>query len=189
MKKDIRNIIKVLLLFFYFTGLAQEPSFYIRSIRSIHLDDTVGILQPIRFKEVDVVYNKIMRISGENIAVTTAGTYEASAFANINPGVMGSSSKDSIKMELYLIKNYSKPGEAVLGTAEFGFTYGNFDVASGLHIEPVKVQLQSGDDVSLWVRILPESTIAINKSSKYDHVTKPTGMGQIAGIRIAKISE
>src|SRR5690606_40780486 len=65
--KDIRNIIKVLLLFFYFTGLAQEPSFYIRSIRSIHLDDTVGILQPIRFKEVDVVYNKIMRISGENI--------------------------------------------------------------------------------------------------------------------------
>lgn len=189
MKKDIRNIIKVLFLFFYFTGLAQEPSFYIRSIRSIHLDDNVETLQRIRFTEVDVVYNKIMRIAGENITVTSAGTYETSAFANINPGVMGTSSKDSIQMELYLIKNYMKPGETILGTAKFSFTYGNFDVAAGLHIVPVKEQLQSGDDISLWVKILPNSTIGINKSTKYDHVTKPTGMGQIAGIRIVKTSE
>lgn len=189
MKKDIRNIIKVLPLFFYFAGLAQEPSFYIRSIRSIHLNDTAGVLQPVKFKEVDVVYNKIVRIAGENITVASSGTYEVSAFANINPGVAGNSSKDSIQMELYLIKNYSRPGEVTLGTAKFGFTYGNFDVAAGLHIVPSKVQLQSGDDVSLWVKILPESSIGINKSPKYDHITKPTGMEQIAGMRIAKISE
>jgi|GEM_PF-1202345 len=189
MKKVIRNIIKGLILFFCFAGKAQEPSFYIRSIRSIHLEDTAGILQPLRFKEVDVVYNKIVQMSADNITVGSNGTYEVSAFANINPGVMGSSSKDSIQMELYLIKNYKKPGETILGSSKFGFTYGNFDVASGLHIAPAKVQLYSGDDLSLYVKILPTSTIGINKSAKYDHVTKPTGMDQIAGMRIVKVSE
>ncbi|MBA5793290.1 hypothetical protein H1R17_03150 [Flavobacterium sp. xlx-214] len=187
MKNHIKSIISICLLLASFMGFAQAPSLYIRSIRSIHLENAPGALQPIPFHEVDMVYNKIGQFLNNKITVNKTDTYEVSGFANINPGVMGTSTKDSIQMEVYLIKNHQQPTETILGKDAFTFTYGNFDVAAGFHIAPIKAQLQANDDVSLWVKILPTSTIAINKSAKYDHVTKPTGMEQIAGMRIAKV--
>lgn len=168
-------------------SFSQEPSFYIRSLRSLHLDSKPSVLQPISFEEVDVVYNKIVQFTDKKIKIHATGTYEVSGFANINPGVMGTSAKDSLTIALYLIKNHQLPNETTLATAQFTFRYGNFDVASGLHTESVTINLQANDEVSMWVKILPESTIKLNESAKYNHVNKPTGMQQIAGIRIAKI--
>lgn len=182
-----KDIIRVLIFLVGFSVFAQEKSFYIRSIRSIHLENTPSVMQQLKFQPVDAVYNKITQFLNDKITVSSSGTFEVSAFANINPGVMGSSSKDSIHMELYLIKNVQLPTEEILGKTEFRFSYGNFDVASGLLIAPTEVQLQKNDEISLWVKILPTSNIDINKSPKYDHVTKPTGMQQIAGMRIAKL--
>lgn len=184
-----KDIIRFLILFVGFSGFAQEKSFYIRSIRSIHLENTPSVMQQLKFEPVDVVYNKITQFLNDKITISSSGTFEVSAFANINPGVMGSSSKDSIHMELYLIKNRQSPTEEILGKTEFRFSFGNFDVAAGLLIVPTEVQLQKNDEISLWVKILPTSNIDINKSPKYDHVTKPTGMQQIAGMRIEKILE
>ena len=184
-----KDIIKVLIFLVGFTGFAQEKSFYIRSIRSIHLENTPSIMQQLKFEPVDVVYNKITQFLNDKITISSSGTFEVSAFANINPGVMGSSSKDSIHMELYLIKNPQSPTEEILGKTEFRFSFGNFDVAAGLLIPPTEVQLQKNDEISLWVKILPTSNIDINKSPKYDHVTKPTGMQQIAGMRITRVLE
>jgi len=182
-----KDIIKVLIFFVGFSAFAQEKSFYIRSIRSIHLENTPSVMQQLKFEPVDVVYNKITQFLNDKITISSSGTFEVSAFANINPGVMGSSSKDSIHMELYLIKNPQSPNEEILGKTEFRFSFGNFDVAAGLLIPPTEVQLQKNDEISLWVKILPTSNIDINKSPKYDHVTKPTGMQQIAGMRIEKL--
>ena len=182
-----KDIIKVLIFLVGFSTFAQEKSFYIRSIRSIHLENTPSVMQQLKFQPVDVVYNKITQFLNDKITISSSGTFEVSAFANINPGVMGSSSKDSINMELYLIKNPQSPTEEILGKTEFRFSYGNFDVAAGLLIAPTEVQLQKNDEISLWVKILPTSNIDINKSPKYDHVTKPTGMQQIAGMRIEKL--
>lgn len=182
-----KNIISFVLLLVGFQVFSQEPSLYVRSLRSIHLENVHSIPQQINFRDVDMVYNKIGQFINEKITVSSSGSFEVSAFANINPGVMGTSSKDSIHIELFLLKNHSKSNEEILGTAQFKYSYGNFDVAAGLHIVPKLVSLQAGDDVSLWVRILPTTTIDINKSPKYDHVNKPTGMEQIAGIRIEKI--
>ena len=189
MKKRIKNIFRVLFLLCFFSALAQEPAFYIRSLRSIHLNNTPNVLQPVSFRDVDVVYNKIGQFLNNKITVSAPGTYEISGFANINPGVMGNGIKDSIQMQLLLIKNPQQPTETEISKTEFTFTYGNFDVASGLHIAPQKIILHAGDEISMWVKILPSSTIEINKSSKYDHINKPTGMEQIAGIRIAKVLE
>src|SRR5690554_722007 len=187
MKMLTRNIINIILLLVGFQVFSQEPSLYIRSLRSIHLENVHSVPQQINFHDVDVVYNKIGQFLNEKITLSAPGKYEISAFANINPGVMGTTSKDSIHIELFLLKNHSKSNEEILGTAQFKYSYGNFDVAAGLHIVPKVVSLQAGDDVSLWVRILPTTTIDINKSPKYDHVNKPTGMEQIAGIRIERL--
>ncbi|HLW62994.1 MAG TPA: hypothetical protein VKY33_06290 [Flavobacterium sp.] len=187
MKMLIRNIIKFLLIFTTLNGLAQEPSFYIRSLRSIHLENKPSVLQPITFNDVDVVYNKIAQFIDQNIIISAPGNYEVSGFVNINPGVMGSNLKDSITIELLLINNHQTAKETVLATTHFTYNYGNFDVAAGIHIEPVTISLNADDKVSLCVKILPESTVEINKSSKYHHINKPTGMEQIAGVRIAKV--
>ncbi len=187
MEKVFKDIIKLLILFVGISGFAQEKMFYIRSLRSIHLQNTPNEMQQLRFQPVDVVYNKITQFLNDKITISADGTYEISAFANINPGVMGSTVKDSIHMELYLIKNPNSSSESILGKTEFKYSYGNFDVAAGLLIEPFEVVMQKNDEISLWVKILPTSTIAINQSDKYDHVTKPTGMQQIAGMRIAKL--
>lgn len=187
MQKVFKDIIKILVLLVGVSGFAQEKMFYIRSLRSIHLQNTPNEMQQLRFQPVDVVYNKITQFLNDKITISADGTYEVSAFANINPGVMGSSEKDSIHLELYLIKNPKLPTEEILGKTEFKFSYGNFDVAAGLLIEPTEVKLQKNDEITLWVKILSTSTITINLSDKYDHVTKPTGMQQIAGMRIAKL--
>lgn len=183
---DFKDIIRFLILFVCFNGFAQEKSFYIRSIRSIHLENTPTVMQQIKFEPVDVVYNKITQFLNDKITVSSSGTFEVSAFANINPGVMGSTTKDSIHVELYLVKNNPTQIENIIAKTDFKFSFGNFDVAAGLLIAPTEVQLQKSDEISLWVKILPTSTIDINKNPKYDHVTKPTGMQQIAGIRIEK---
>lgn len=183
----IKNIFSLVFLLFCIHGFAQKPSLYIRSLRSIHLENKPLVPQQIKFRDVDMVYNKIGQFLNERITVSSSGIFEISAFANINPGVMGSSAKDSIHIELYVMKNHSQPTEQVIGTTVFKYSYGNFDVAAGLMIPPKEIQLQQGDEISLWVKILPSTTIDINKSSKYDHVNKPTGMEQIAGIRIAKV--
>lgn len=183
----IKNIIKLVLLFATLYGFAQEPSFYIRSLRSIHIENKPSIIQEINFKNVDIVYNKIVQFYDQKVTISAPGNYEISGFANINPGVMGNTIKDSLKIELLLIKNFQTADETVLGNSIFTYSYGNFDVAAGLHIEPKIVYLNADDKVSLCVRILPESTIEINKNSKYHHINKPTGMQQIAGVRIAKV--
>lgn len=183
----IKNIFSFVFLLICIHGFAQEPSLYIRSLRSIHLENKPLVPQQIKFRDVDMVYNKIGQFLNERITVSSSGIFEVSAFANINPGVMGSSSKDSIHIELYVMKNHNQPTEQVIGTTVFKYSYGSFDVAAGLMIPPKEIQLQQGDEISLWVKILPSTTIDINKSSKYDHVNKPTGMEQIAGIRIAKV--
>jgi len=185
-KKHIKSIFRLLFFVMSFVGFAQEPSFYIRSLRSIHLENKPSVLQPVSFNDVDVVYNKIGQFLNKRITVSLTGNYEISGFANINPGVMGTSIKDSLTMELYLIKNRETENETIIATTRFTFRYGNLDVASGLHTEPVLVQLQANDKISMWVKILPESTVKINESPKYDHINKPTGMEQIAGLRIAK---
>lgn len=187
MKMLIRNIIKLVLFFATLSGFAQEPSFYIRSLRSIHIENKPTVLQPVVFNDVDVVYNKIAQFIDHKIVVSAPGEYEVSGFANINPGVMGSGIKDSIIMELLLIKNHQSVDETVLATTRYSFSYGNFDVAAGVHIEPEVVSLNADDIIGLFIKILPESTVEINKNSKYHHINKPTGMEQIAGVRIAKV--
>jgi len=187
MKIHFKDIIKILVLLVGFSGFAQEKSFYIRSIRSIHLENTPSVMQQLKFQPVDVVYNKITQFLNDKITISSSGTFDVSAFANINPGVMGSTVKDSIHVELYLVKNNPEQIENILAKTIFKFSYGNFDVAAGLLIAPTEVQLQKNDEISLWVKILPTSNIDINKNPKYDHVTKPTGMQQIAGMRIEKI--
>ncbi|HUH25127.1 MAG TPA: hypothetical protein VLY87_00740 [Flavobacterium sp.] len=187
MKKPIKNIFSLLFFVMSFVGFSQEPSFYIRSLRSIHLENKPSTLQPISFQEVDVVYNKIAQFIDKKIKISALGSYEVSGFANINPGVMGTTLKDSLTIELYIIKNHQLPNETILASTQFTFRYGNLDVASGLHTELVTINLQANDEVSMWIKILPESTVKLNESPKYNHVNKPTGMQQIAGIRIAKI--
>lgn len=183
----IKNIIKLVLFFATLNGFAQEPSFYIRSLRSIHIENKPSVIQEIKFNDVDVVYNKIAQFYDHKTIISAPGNYEISGFANINPGVMGNNIKDSLKIELLLIKNHQTADETVLGSAYFTYSYGNFDVAAGLHIEPKIVYLNADDKVSLCVKILPESTVEINKNPKYHHINKPTGMEQIAGVRIAKV--
>ena len=182
-----KNIIKFLLIFTTLNVFSQEPSFYIRSLRSIHIENKPSVLQPVSFNDVDVVYNKIAQFINHKIVISTPGNYEISGFANINPGVMGSAIKDSIIMELLLIKNHQSVDESVLATTRYSFSYGNFDVAAGVHIEPETVSLNANDEVGLFVKILPESTVEINKNPKYHHINKPTGMQQIAGVRIARV--
>jgi len=182
-----KGIINLLILLASTTGFSQEKSFYIRSIRSIHLEATKDIMQPLKFQPVDVVYNKITQFLDNKITVSSSGLFEISAFANINPGVMGSTIKDSIHIDLYLVKNDPNMVGNVLAKSQFKYSYGNFDVAAGLNIAPIEVNLQKGDELSLWVKILPTSNIDINKSPKYDHVTKPTGMQQIAGMYVNKL--
>src|SRR5690554_8120497 len=103
-----KNIIKFLFIFTTLNVFSQEPSFYIRSLRSIHIENKPSVLQPVSFNDVDVVYNKIAQFINHKIVISTPGNYEISGFANINPGVMGSAIKDSIVMELLLIKNRSE---------------------------------------------------------------------------------
>lgn len=183
----IKNIINILCIFTVFNSWSQEPSYYIRTLRSVPIENKVSVIQEIKFNEVDVVYNKIAQFLDHKTIISAPGNYEISGFANINPGVMGNNIKDSFKIELLLIKNHLTENETVLGSTSFTYSYGNFDVAAGLHIEPKVVYLNADDKISLCVRILPESTIEINKNSKYHHINKPTGMQQIAGIRIVKI--
>lgn len=189
MKNHFKGIISSLFILVVINSFAQEKSFYIRSIRSIHLENERDVLQEIKFKDVDVLYNKTCQFLNETITVNTSGVYSISAFANINPGVMGSSEKDSISMEMYLYNNKGTSSEQVVGKTNFVFTYGNFDVAAGLQILPIETTISKGDALSLWIKILSSSNIDINKSKKYDHITKPTGMEQIAGIYLSKISE
>src|SRR5690554_8018286 len=99
---------KFLLNFTDLNVFSQESSFYIHSLRSIYIDNKPSVLKTVSFNDVDVVYNKISQFINHKIVISTPGNYEISGFATINPGVMGSAIKDSIVMELLLIKNRSE---------------------------------------------------------------------------------
>src|SRR5690554_6371098 len=79
-----KNIIKFLLIFTTLNVFSQEPSFYIRSLRSIHIENKPSGLQPVTFNELDVVYNKIAQFINHMIIISTPAIYEISGFANIN---------------------------------------------------------------------------------------------------------
>src|SRR5690554_3019389 len=64
-----KNIIKFLLIFTTLNVFSQEPSFYIRSLRSIHIENKPSVLQPVSFNDVDVVYNKIAQFINHKIVI------------------------------------------------------------------------------------------------------------------------
>ena len=76
-----KNIISFVLLLVGFQVFSQEPSLYIRSLRSIHLENVHSIPQQINFRDVDMVYNKIGQFLNEKITVSSSGSFEVSAFA------------------------------------------------------------------------------------------------------------
>lgn len=148
------------------------------------VQDTLS-MQNITFKEVDVVYNKIIDFTDQKIKINQKGSYEINGFVNINPGVYGTS-KDSLYIEVYWIKNQSKPNESLLHLSKQTYSYGNFDVSRSFLFPPESFLFDQGDEISIWTRILPASTLSINNNKNYHQVNKPTGMQQIVGLRIAK---
>lgn len=174
------------LLFITIKTFAQEQSFYIRSLRSIHLENDTALSQKITFKDVDVIYNKIVDFKEGNIRLKESGSYEISSFVNINPGVMGESAKDFIEINVRLIKNFAKVDEEILCSLNHRFTYGNLDVSQSFLLSKASLLLKQDDVIEMVIQILPTSNISINKSKKYDHIDKPTGMEQITGLYIKK---
>lgn len=185
MKNLLKNIFSLILVLLSVAVYAQEPSFYIRSLRSISMAQDTLQMQAVTFKEVDVVYNKIINFKENKIAIAQSGKYEINGFVNINPGVYGTS-KDSIQIEVYWIKNQGKMDEQLLNTSRHNYTYGNFDVARTFLFRPKTLFFQTGDEISIWAKVLPSSTISINNNKNYHQITKPTGMQQIAGLRISR---
>lgn len=185
MKHLHKNIFSSLFLLVCVSVFAQEPSFYIRSLRSISMTHDTLQMQPITFKEVDIVYNKIINFTDNKITIATPGKYEINGFVNINPGVYGTS-KDSIQIEVYLIKNQGKPNEQLLNTARHNYTYGNMDVSRSFLFRPQAFFFQTGDEISIWSKVLPSSTKPINNNKNYHQIIKPSGMQQIVGLRISQ---
>lgn len=185
MKHLLKNIFSVLFLLIFCQIHAQEPSFYIRTLRSISMTQDTVQMQGIRFKDVDVVYNKIIDFTNQNITIKQAGVYEVNGFVNINPGVYGGV-KDSLQIEVYWIKNSGKPSEQILCSVKQNYTCGNMDVARTFLFRPQLFRFEAGDDISIWAKVLPTSTISINNNKNYHQIHKPTGMQQIAGLRISR---
>lgn len=185
MKNRLKNTFNSLIFLSAAICSAQEQSFYIRSLRSISMTHDTLQMQPITFKEVDIVYNKIINFTDNKITIATPGKYEINGFVNINPGVYGTS-KDSIQIEVYWVKNQGTSSEQLLHIARHNYTYGNFDVARTFLFRPRSMFFQSGDEISIWAKVLPSSTISINNNKNYHQITKPTGMHQIAGLRISR---
>src|SRR5690606_7222378 len=107
MKPIHKNIFNLFFLFIGVLTFAQQPSFYIRSLRSISMQQDTVNWQAVTFKDVDIVYNKIIDFSNQTIKIDQKGTYEVNGFVNINPGVFGKPN-DSIQIAVYWIKNRSE---------------------------------------------------------------------------------
>lgn len=176
----------ILILFFVNNMKAQESAFYIRSLRSIHLKNDYAAFQKINFNKVDLVYNKIINFDDQTIQVIESAIYELNGFVNINPGVVGKSAKDKIDVEVLLLANFQKPNQKTIASSTYSFTFGNLDVSHSFVFQNLHSNLLADDVIEIRVVILPTSTIDMNKSSKYHQINKPTGLEQIAGLRIKK---
>jgi len=86
----------VFFMFFSQNLKAQKQTFYVKLLKSLHLENDSLILQPILFDSTGIVYNKIAVLDKEVIRVNEAGKYEINGFVNINPGVKGSLDIDKI---------------------------------------------------------------------------------------------
>ncbi|WP_372474393.1 hypothetical protein AB4865_03665 [Capnocytophaga sp. ARDL2] len=187
MKQHNKNIIKALFFLLTFNTFAQSEALYLRLNRSIQLrQDT--LFQPIKFKEADIIYNKIIDFHEEKIQIKKSGIYEINGFVNINPGVFGIF-KDLIEIEVYLYKNRTEEDEQLLHVAKHTYTYGNFNVARSFLFPPKSHYFEKEDEISIWLKILPTSTISINTNKNYHHVITPTGMPQIAALRLMYLGE
>lgn len=187
MKHLNKPIFSFILIFFFVNNMkAQESAFYIRSLRSIHLENDYTAFQKINFNGLDLVYNKIINFDDQTIEVIETGIYELNGFVNINPGVFGKSAKDKIDIEVLLLANFQKPNQKTIASSTYSFTFGNLDVSHSFVFDNLHANLLADDAIEIRVVILPTSTIDMNKSSKYHHINKPTGLQQIAGLRIKK---
>jgi len=176
----------VFFMFFSQNLKAQKQTFYVKLLKSLHLENDSLILQPILFDSTGIVYNKIAVLDKEVIRVNEAGKYEINGFVNINPGVKGSLDIDKIDFEVYLIKNYGTLDQTILSTTGLSFTYGNLDVSQSFDFEIPDLYLLPTDDLRIFTKYMHSSLISINTNEKYHHVNKPTGMMQIAAMRIHK---
>lgn len=186
MKPIHKNIFNLFFLFIGVLTFAQQPSFYIRSLRSISMQQDTVNWQAVTFKDVDIVYNKIIDFSNQTIKIDQKGTYEVNGFVNINPGVFGKPN-DSIQIAVYWIKNFGLPSQETLYEAHQSYSYGNFDVARSFVFPPKEFTFQRNDEITIWTHVLPTSTIPINNNKNYHQINKPTGLPQIAALRIAEV--
>lgn len=182
-----KNIIKWVICLCFINTFAQSDAFYIRMNRSLQLrQDT--LFQQVKFKEVDVIYNKIVDFSEEKLAVSKSGIYEINGFVNINPGVFGLP-KDFIEIEVYWYKNKGTEDEQLLQKTKERYTYGNLNVARTFLFPVKSFYFEKDDELSIWVKILPISTVPINSNKNYHHIITPTGMPQIAALRLMYLGE
>lgn len=158
--------------------LAQENLFYARSNRSLALDFSINNQHCLYFKTRDIVYNKVATLNDNRLIIDTDGHYEINAFANINLGTF-SSKNDSLQLQLSVVKN----NQTTLSQTTYTYRYGNFDVAAGLQIAPFETKLEDQDEICLCITKI-YSTFQLNTDPKFHHISPPTGMPQMMGLRI-----
>lgn len=159
---------------------AQDSLFFARSNRSLALDFSTSNQQCLYFKTRDIVYNKVATLNNNKLTIDTDGYYEINAFANINLGTFASKN-DSLQLQLSVVKN----NQTILSKTTYTYRYGNFDVAAGLQITPFETKLENQDEICLCVTKI-YSTFQLNTGPKFHHISKPTGMPQIMGLRMKK---
>lgn len=183
MNKDIRHFISWCILLISTLSLhAQEPSFYLRLNRSMHLSNQHE-WQWIPFENNDIIYNHLVDFTEKQIKIIRPGTYEINGFVNINPGIIGNKN-DSITIEVAWFVNQGQPNEHILYATQHTYTKGNLDVSRSFLFPEQTVELQSNDHITIGIRLLEESTASLNESKGYHHLNHPTGFAQIAGLRL-----
>ena len=182
----IRTFFSFLLLFVAGEILAQQPLFYARSNRSMPLDFATQSRNCFSFIERDIVYNNIITVLENEILIQQEGLYELSSFVNINLGT-SAGRQDSLQLTFSIVKNPHTTSEEILFETAYVYRYGNFDVAAGLQIQPFYTTLRREDEICLCVT-QDFGTFEINANTRYHHISTPTGMPQIMGLRIEKIN-
>ena len=165
--------------------LAQQPLFYARSNRSMPLNFATQNRNCFSFIERDVVYNNIITVQENELRIRQEGLYKLSSFVNINLGT-AAGRQDSLQLTFSIVRNPHTPSEETLSETTYIYRFGNFDVAAGLQIQPFYASLRREDEICLCVT-KDYSTFDINSNSKYHHISTPTGMPQIMGLRIEKV--
>lgn len=180
----IRTFFSFLLLFVASEVLAQ-PLFYARSNRSMPLDFATQSRNCFSFIERDIVYNNIITVLENEILIQQEGLYELSSFVNINLGT-SAGRQDSLQLTFSIVRNPHTTSEEILSETAYVYRYGNFDVAAGLQIQPFYTTLRREDEICLCVT-QDFGTFEINANTRYHHISTPTGMPQIMGLRIEKM--